>query len=175
MHNSLEIESNVTIEREVHPKKDSSPRCSIVEGMQNDESAEQPLNAPQSIVEIFDPDSKMTLERLSHKEKQPISNVSTLFGIMTSETFPKKSLIERRSKSRRKSSDSARCEFPSPIIIVETPVATSAPGPNSRSPEGRVMDEIGQPQKAERPIHLSLESDSNVTVERDEQPKKQYS
>jgi hypothetical protein len=127
------------------------------------------------MAEILDPDSKMTLERLAQKEKQPISKVSILFGMITSATFSKKCLIERRSKSRTNDSDSATGQFASPIQSEDRCVPMKAAERNSRSPEGRAIDESGQRPKTPMPIERSLESDSKATVERDKQKPKHHS
>jgi hypothetical protein len=56
----------VTIERDLHPKKHSSPSILTEEGMKNDESDEQSQNADSEIDESFEPDSNVIVERDLH-------------------------------------------------------------------------------------------------------------
>jgi hypothetical protein len=66
----LESDSNVTVERNLHPWKQHLPSVSTDEGMQIDESDEQLQNADSSMDESLEPDSNVTVERDSHPEKQ---------------------------------------------------------------------------------------------------------
>jgi hypothetical protein len=66
MDESLESDSNVTVERDLHPMKQVSPTLSTDEGMQIDESDEQSPNANFSMDESLEPDSNVTLERDAH-------------------------------------------------------------------------------------------------------------
>jgi HPt (histidine-containing phosphotransfer) domain-containing protein len=63
---SLESDSNVTVERDLHSKKDHLPSVSTDEGMQIDESDEQRLNAYSSMDESLERDSNVTVERDLH-------------------------------------------------------------------------------------------------------------
>jgi hypothetical protein len=63
---SLESDSNVIIERELHPLKQDSPIVSTEEGIQIDESDEQLQNAERSRHNSLEPDSKMIVEREIH-------------------------------------------------------------------------------------------------------------
>jgi hypothetical protein len=63
---SREPDSNVTVERDLHPEKQYWPSLSTEEGMQIDESDEQLQNADSSIEESRESDSNVTLERDSH-------------------------------------------------------------------------------------------------------------
>jgi hypothetical protein len=67
MDESLESDSNVTVERDLHPKKQFLARLSTDEGMQIDESDEQNQNADLSMNESLEPDSNVTVERDSHR------------------------------------------------------------------------------------------------------------
>jgi hypothetical protein len=60
---SLERDSNVTVERDSHPKKHSLPRLSTEEGMQIDESDEHIPNTDSAMDESLEPDSNVTIER----------------------------------------------------------------------------------------------------------------
>jgi hypothetical protein len=53
----------VTVERDAQEEKHFSPRLSTEEGMQIDESDEQPRNVSSAIGESFEPDSNVTVER----------------------------------------------------------------------------------------------------------------
>jgi hypothetical protein len=69
-----------------------------------------------------------------------------------------------------------KLQFPSSIEISPRFVAYSADPSNSRSPDGRRIDESDEQAKnAEPSIHESLELDSNVIVERDLHSEKQES
>jgi hypothetical protein len=63
---SLEPDSNVTVERELHPEKHPVPRLSTQEGMQINESDKQKENDISAIEESLEPDSNVTVERDSH-------------------------------------------------------------------------------------------------------------
>jgi hypothetical protein len=63
---SLELDSNVIVEREQHPEKHHSPTLSTLEGMQIDESDEQPQNADSPMDESLELDSNVTVERDRH-------------------------------------------------------------------------------------------------------------
>jgi hypothetical protein len=60
---SWEPDSNVTVERDPHSKKQFSPVLSIEEGMQIDESDEHVQNADSAIDESWEPDSNVTVKR----------------------------------------------------------------------------------------------------------------
>jgi hypothetical protein len=66
MDESLEPDSNVTVERESHSEKQVLPRLSTDEGMQIDESDEQFQNEDSSMDDSLEPDSNVTVERESH-------------------------------------------------------------------------------------------------------------
>jgi hypothetical protein len=59
---SLQPDSNVTLESPVHPLKQNSQSNSTDDGIQIDESDEQRQNAHFSIRESLQPDSNVTLE-----------------------------------------------------------------------------------------------------------------
>jgi hypothetical protein len=60
---SLEPDSNVTVERDSHTQKHPLPSFSTDEGMQIDESDEQCENDSSPIDESIEPDSNVTVER----------------------------------------------------------------------------------------------------------------
>jgi hypothetical protein len=60
----------VTAERDLQPAKQHSPSFSTGEGIEIDERDEQPQNAPPSIRESLEPDSKLTAERDLQYKKQ---------------------------------------------------------------------------------------------------------
>jgi hypothetical protein len=62
---SLEPDSNVTVERDSHREKHCLPSFSTDEGMQIDESDEQYENADSSIEQRRESDSKITFETIS--------------------------------------------------------------------------------------------------------------
>jgi hypothetical protein len=63
---SLEPDSNVTVERDWQSPKHPLLSFSTDEGMQIDESEEHFRNADSSIDESFEPDSNVTVERDRH-------------------------------------------------------------------------------------------------------------
>jgi hypothetical protein len=63
---SLELDSNVTVEIALQREKHRSPRLSTEEGMQIDESDEQEENADLAIEESLELDSNVTVERELH-------------------------------------------------------------------------------------------------------------
>jgi hypothetical protein len=63
---SLESESNVTVESDLHARKDQFPSSLTEEGMQIDESDEQESNAFSPIGESLESDSNVNVERDSH-------------------------------------------------------------------------------------------------------------
>jgi hypothetical protein len=85
----LELDSNVTVEREPHSQKHPSPRLSTDEGMQIDESDEQRENADSGIDESLEADSNITVASVSHSAKQPIPSRSIAFAIRISASLPK--------------------------------------------------------------------------------------
>jgi hypothetical protein len=69
MEQSLESDSNVTSESDVHREKHFPPSFSTGDGMQIDEMDTQSRNASVSITESLDPGSNTTLESLLHSAK----------------------------------------------------------------------------------------------------------
>jgi hypothetical protein len=67
---SLVLDSNVTVERDSHPKKQYLPSISTEEGMKIDESDEQKENAEAPIHRSAEPVSKTIFVILLHSEKQ---------------------------------------------------------------------------------------------------------
>jgi hypothetical protein len=67
---SLERDSNLTVERDLHPLKQLLPIISTEEGIQIDESDEQYSNAEASIHDSLEPDSNVIVERDLHPLKQ---------------------------------------------------------------------------------------------------------
>jgi hypothetical protein len=61
---SLQPDSNVTLESDLHSLKHRLSSFSTEEGMQIDESDEQHENADSSIAQSREPGSKITFERL---------------------------------------------------------------------------------------------------------------
>jgi hypothetical protein len=90
MDESLERDSNVTVERDLHPEKQYLPSVSTDEGMQIDESEEQYANAYSSMDESLEPDSNVTVERDLHPEKQYLPSVSTDEGMQIDESDEQK-------------------------------------------------------------------------------------
>jgi HPt (histidine-containing phosphotransfer) domain-containing protein len=76
----------VTVERDLHPEKQSLPSISAEEGMKIDESDEQSRNAQSAIDEGREPDSNVTVERDLHSEKQYLPSISTEEGMKIDES-----------------------------------------------------------------------------------------
>jgi hypothetical protein len=77
IHESLELDSNVSVERDLHPEKQSSQIFSTEQGIQIDESDEQSLNAERSIHESLELDSNVIVEIDLHLQKQSSQIFST--------------------------------------------------------------------------------------------------
>jgi hypothetical protein len=166
----------VIVERDVHPRKQFSQICSTEEGIQIVESDEQSENAELPICDSSELDSTITLERVRHSAKHQALNIRTFRTISTSDSVPKYRLIELSSSSKRKCPFPVKLQFPSSIEISRRFGATSAESANCRSRDGRRIDESDKQSKNTKlSIHDSLESDSNVMVERDLHPRKQFS
>jgi hypothetical protein len=86
---SLEPDSNVTVERDLHLEKHHLPRLSTEEGMKIDESDEHQANADSPIDKSLEADSKITVEIVRHSKKHPISSRSIVFPIRTADSLPK--------------------------------------------------------------------------------------
>jgi hypothetical protein len=174
MDESLEPDSNVTLERELHLSKQCLPSLSTDEGMQIDESDEQQQNTPSSTTRSRESVSKITVEIVSHSEKHPTSNRSISFGIVTSRLLPKYNFIRTHSKSRTNAPQTLKCRFPSEIEISRRLRLSNAFAPSSRRPGGMQIDESDEQfQNADSSIDESFEPDSNVTVERELHSEKQ--
>jgi hypothetical protein len=117
MRESLEPVSNVTVDRDPHSEKHSSPSISTDEGMQIDESNEASKKPKSPIRDSRQPVAKTTSETVSQQAKQPLSNSAMVAGIGTVASVPKKNLIETQSKSRRKLSTTLKLELPSATEI----------------------------------------------------------
>jgi hypothetical protein len=65
MRDRLSSDSNLTVERFPQSEKDPKPTVSREEGIQIEESDEQPEKANESIRESREPDSNVTSERLA--------------------------------------------------------------------------------------------------------------
>jgi mannitol-1-phosphate/altronate dehydrogenase len=76
----------VIVERELHPQKQYSQIRSTEEGIQIDESDEQPENAVGSIHESLESDSNVIVERELHPRKQYLQIRSTEEGIQIDES-----------------------------------------------------------------------------------------
>jgi hypothetical protein len=127
------------------------------EGMQIDESDSHSRNADRSIREIL---------------QGPASSIDS--GMTKSVSRPKYSRIETQAKSNTKFPQTRKCELPSAIESEIRSVSWKANRPNSTSPAGKTIDESDeQCSNANFSIRHSLESGSNVTVERVEQRTKQ--
>jgi hypothetical protein len=81
---SLEPDSNVTVERDSHAEKQLLESLSTEAGMQIDES-EQSQNADSSINKSLEPDSNVAVERDRHPPKHPGQSFSTEEGMQTDE------------------------------------------------------------------------------------------
>jgi hypothetical protein len=92
----------VNAERVSHRQKQYSQSFSTEGGIQIDDSDEQLRNASSSIQKSLEPRSKITQSRVEQSAKQRQVKVSTVFGIVTSDTFPKYLLSEMPSKSTRR-------------------------------------------------------------------------
>jgi hypothetical protein len=86
MRESLQPDSNVTLESAVHLLKQNSQRCSTDDGMQIDESDEQYKNACISICESLQPDSNVTFESALHELKQDSQRCTTDDGMQIDES-----------------------------------------------------------------------------------------
>jgi hypothetical protein len=80
------------------------------EGIQTEESDEQPQNAHCSIRESLESDSKRTFERLRQQEKQPQLNPSTKDPTVTSQSHPKYNTIHLDSEFMIKHSQTFKYE-----------------------------------------------------------------
>jgi hypothetical protein len=83
---SLEFDSNVSVERELHLLKQDSQRVSTEEGIQIDESDEQQQNAESEIHESVEFDSNVSVERELHSLKQLSQRCLTEEGIQIDES-----------------------------------------------------------------------------------------
>jgi hypothetical protein len=86
MDESLESDSNVSVERDLHPEKQFLPSLSTEEGMQIDDSDEQNQNADSPMDESLESDSNVSVERDSHPEKQYGPSRSTEEGMQIDES-----------------------------------------------------------------------------------------
>jgi hypothetical protein len=109
MDESFEPDANVTVERDLHSRKQNVPSFSTEEGMQIDESDEHSQNVAVSIEDSFEPNSKITVEIVLLPQKHPASSRSIVFGILTVSPLPKYFFIETHSKSKRKSPLTLKC------------------------------------------------------------------
>jgi hypothetical protein len=75
----------VTVERDRHRAKHFWQSFVTREGIQIDESDEQPSNAEYSMIESAEPDSNVTAERDSHPEKQFRDSFRTEAGMQMDE------------------------------------------------------------------------------------------
>jgi hypothetical protein len=62
MQESFETDSNVSVESDEHPPKQSAPSVSTEDGMQIDDGDEHPESARSGMQESFEPDSNITIE-----------------------------------------------------------------------------------------------------------------
>jgi hypothetical protein len=83
---SLQSDSNLTLESAVHPLKQPWQRSSTDDGIQIDENDEQDENAYFSIRERLQPDSNLTLESAVHPLKQNSQRSSTDDGMQIDES-----------------------------------------------------------------------------------------
>jgi hypothetical protein len=81
INESREPDSNVIVERDVHPEKQERAICSTEEGIQMDESDEQSENADSPINDILEPDSNVIVRREVHREKQQLQRFWTEEGM----------------------------------------------------------------------------------------------
>jgi competence CoiA-like predicted nuclease len=86
MHERLESDSNVIVERELHPKKLRSQIFLTEEGIQIDESDEHLKNAKRSMYESLESDSNVIVERDLQQLKQPWQIFLTEEGIQIDES-----------------------------------------------------------------------------------------
>jgi hypothetical protein len=133
--------------------------------MQIDESNGQPQKAAVSKREIRDPGSNVTFETIPFAPKQPPRKRSIVFGIITTGPGPKYQWIDRPAKSTRKSPNSLKLRFPSPIDISLRFVPRNAQSPISTTPDGMKSDTSDEHREnTPSSILESFEADSNVTV-----------
>jgi hypothetical protein len=76
----------VTVERDLHARKQDPQSCWTEEGIQIDESDEQLQNAQHSIRETLEFDSNVIAERDAHPSKQDSQIFSTEQGIQIVES-----------------------------------------------------------------------------------------
>jgi Arc/MetJ-type ribon-helix-helix transcriptional regulator len=110
---SLEPDSNVTLESARHTAKQRSERTSTDDGMQIDESDEQYPNASDSIRENLEPDSNVTLETILFPQKQWQLNSPIPPATTTTLALPKYLTIDVPSKLTKNSSLILKLKFPS--------------------------------------------------------------
>jgi hypothetical protein len=83
---SLEPDSNMTVERDSDSAKEKAPSSSIEEGTLIDETDAQCEKADWSIDERFEPDSNVTAERLRHGQKHRAPSLTTDDGMQIDES-----------------------------------------------------------------------------------------
>jgi hypothetical protein len=71
----------VTVDRDLHPEKQQLETFATEDRIQIDEREEQPQNAPRSIRDSFEPDSKVTVERDLHRLNHSAQSVATDEGM----------------------------------------------------------------------------------------------
>jgi hypothetical protein len=110
MDESLDPDSNVTVERDPQLSKQCLPSRSTDEGMQMDERDEQYENANPSMDESLEPDSNVTVDRDLHSEKQFLPSLSTDEGMQ---------IEERDEQQQNTPSSTTRSREPVSKITVE--------------------------------------------------------
>jgi hypothetical protein len=122
----VEFDSNVNVESDPHPPKHNLPRIVTEEGIQIDLSDEQHKNARFSIRSRMEFDSNVNVESDSQRAKQNLQRLIIPNPILKSDAKPKYRITEIPSESRRKSSQTENCEFPSAIVTVVIPLLMNA-------------------------------------------------
>jgi hypothetical protein len=125
MRNSREPDSKANDKSDPHSRKHSSSSIRTSAGIQIDCNDEQCENEDEQIRTSVEPDSNCTQEsdRLLQKEQGP-----------------KYRIIEMPSKSTRKVSETAKCEFPSSTAISEMCDAEKLELSTATSEAGRQID-----------------------------------
>jgi hypothetical protein len=86
MNENVDPDSNVTVERDLHPWKQTLPRFSTEEGMKSDDSDEPYRNAYSPTDESLELDLNVTIERDLPLQKQSRRCWSTEEGMQIDES-----------------------------------------------------------------------------------------
>jgi hypothetical protein len=133
-----------------------------------DESSQQCQNASCSseLILQFAPNSIQIIDVQQEKDIAPSLSISS--GITTFESFPKYRMIRVPSNVKRKSLQTAKCEFPGSISILLTPSSKQIDPSTTSNDAGRMMDFSRQHRKnAKASISRNFEPESFFSLKCD--------